>query len=166
MTLPELESVADLAGRLPPDAGRLLALDVGRKTIGLALSDPQRVVATPLATRQRAKFAADAQHLAAIVQARGVAALVVGMPLHLGGEEGRRAQSTRDFCRELAGRAELFAPAAPPLLLADERLSSAAAEDALRASGAGQRERQQRIDSHAATWFLQAVLDQLAATAE
>src|SRR5690606_19294426 len=90
----------ELCAALAPGT-RLLGLDVGKKTIGLALSDATLTVATPIATIKRGKFAADAARLSALIAERGVGGLVIGLPINMDGTEGRRAQSTRQFARNL-----------------------------------------------------------------
>ena len=99
---------------------RLLGLDLGEKTIGLALSDRLLTVATPFETLKRGKFSADAAIIEAIVTAQGVGGLVIGLPINMDGSEGPSAQSARAFARNFAARPEL------PIMLWDERLSTAA----------------------------------------
>jgi putative Holliday junction resolvase len=123
-----------LAGLLPPRA-RLLGLDLGTKTIGLALSDVERRIATPLATIERTKFSKDAERLLADVKRFDVFALILGLPLNMDGSEGPRVQATRAFLRNLAPLCDL------PVAFWDERLSTAAvhrsliAHDASRSTG-------------------------------
>ena len=119
--MPSGHQLDDLASRLPPKAP-LLGFDVGARTIGVAISDVTRRVASPLRTITRSRFQADAREILAIAEAENAAALVVGLPLLLNGEEGRRAQSTRAFARNLAGLG------APPIVFWDERFSTAAVE--------------------------------------
>ena len=137
----------------PP--ARLLGLDVGRKTIGLALSDVTCTIASGLATLRREKFSADAARLLALAQEHGVGGLVVGLPLNLDGTEGPAAQSTRAFARNLAARTPL------PILLWDERLSTVAAERSLLEADASRRRRAAVIDKVAATLILQGALYRL-----
>jgi len=144
--------------RLQPEA-RLLGLDVGTKTIGLALSDVTRSIATPYETIRRTKFTADAKTLAAIVAKEGVGGLVIGLPLNLDGSEGPRAQSTRAFARNLAGHVEV------PMAFWDERLSTAAVERHLIEADASRKRRAQVIDRMAAAYILQGALDRLRALA-
>jgi putative holliday junction resolvase len=144
--------------RLQPEA-RLLGLDVGTKTIGLALSDVTRSIATPYETIRRTKFTADAKDLAAIVAKEGVGGLVIGLPLNLDGSEGPRAQSTRAFARNLAGHVEV------PMAFWDERLSTAAVERHLIEADASRKRRAQVIDRMAAAYILQGALDRLRALA-
>ncbi len=144
--------------RLQPEA-RLLGLDVGTKTIGLALSDVTRSIATPYETIRRTKFTADAKALAAIVAKEGVGGLVIGLPLNLDGSEGPRAQSTRAFARNLAGHVDV------PMAFWDERLSTAAVERHLIEADASRKRRAQVIDRMAAAYILQGALDRLRALA-
>src|SRR5438552_1952955 len=103
-----------------PASGALMGLDLGTKTIGLAISDAGRRIASPLLTIRRTKFKADAEVLLEHVRANGVAALVLGLPLNMDGSEGPRVQSTRAFAKNLAGLTAL------PIFFWDERLSTAA----------------------------------------
>ena len=118
MTVAPLVAIEDLPPLLAREA-RLLGLDVGTKTIGLALSDVTRSVATPYHTVRRTKFTEDAKAIAAAIAEHDVGALVIGLPLNLDGSEGPRAQSTRAFARNLA------ALVAVPIIFWDERLSTA-----------------------------------------
>lgn len=134
---------------------RLLGLDVGSKTIGLALSDVSRTIATALSTIERRKFTLDARHLLAIAAEHAVGAMVIGLPINLDGTEGPRAQSTRAFMRSLA-------PLSPvPLVFWDERLSTQAAERTLLEADASRKRRSEVIDKMAAAFILQGCLDRL-----
>ncbi len=135
--------------------GRLLGLDLGTKTIGLALSDVERRLASPLDTIRRVKFTADVERLAAAVRRFEVAGLVVGLPLNMDGTEGPRAQSTRAFVRQIAG------PLPLPVCFWDERLSTAAVTRALIAQDASRAKRSEVVDRMAAAYILQGVLDRL-----
>lgn len=135
--------------------GRLLGIDLGTKTIGLALSDVTRLVASPLETLRRTKFAADAQRLVGIAAAHGVAGLVLGLPSNLDGSSGPRVQATRAFARNFNGVSLL------PILLWDERLTTQAAERALLEADASRRRRAEVIDKVAAALILQGALDRL-----
>ena len=146
--------IEDLALRLQPEA-RLLGLDVGTKTIGLALSDVTRSIATPYETLRRAKFTADAKKIAEIVTKEGVGGLVIGLPINLDGSEGPRAQSTRAFARNLAVHV------AVPMAFWDERLSTAAVERHLIEADASRKRRAEVIDRMAAAYILQGALDRL-----
>ena len=103
-----------------PSGKRLMGLDVGTKTIGLALSDPRRVIATPLETIRRRRFRDDMARLFALIDTRDVSGLVIGLPLTLAGTDGPRTQSVRQFARNLIALRDL------PVVLWDERLSTAA----------------------------------------
>jgi putative holliday junction resolvase len=151
---PQLISLEHLPERLLPGQ-RLLGLDVGSKTIGLALSDVSRTIATALSTIERRKFTLDARQLLAIATEHAVGALVIGLPVNLDGTEGPRAQSTRAFMRSLAPLSEL------PLVFWDERLSTQAAERTLLEADASRKRRAEVIDKMAAAFILQGCLDRL-----
>jgi putative holliday junction resolvase len=148
MALPELFSL------LKRDE-RLLGLDVGTKTIGLALSDVMRRIATPLETIRRTKFTNDAGKLLAFAEEYGVGGLIIGLPINLDGSEGPRAQSTRAFARNLGPLTGL------PMAFWDERLSTAAAERALLEADASRKRRGELIDKMAAAYILQGALDRI-----
>ncbi len=152
MSAPIHEDVAALA----ETRGALMGLDLGTKTIGIALSDGLRIGATAHETIRRTKFAADAARLREIVADRAVAGIVLGLPRNMDGSEGPRCQSTRAFARNLAGVLPL------PIALWDERLSTVAAEQALLAADASRARRRQVIDKVAAAVILQGALDRLA----
>lgn len=139
-----------------PRHGPLIGLDLGDKTIGVAISDTRRSVASPLQTIRRRKFTLDAAALMALVQARGVVGLVLGLPLNMDGSEGKRCQSTRAFARNLAGLTDM------PIGFWDERLSTVAAERALLEADTSRRRRGEVIDHVAASFILQGFLDRLA----
>ena len=135
---------------------RLIGIDLGTKTIGLALSDVERRLATPFETIRRGKFQADAARLAAIAEQFDAAAFVIGLPLNMDGSEGPRVQATRAFIRGMA-------PVTPlPFVLWDERLSSAAVERALVEQDVSRAKRAAVIDRMAAAYILQGALDRLA----
>jgi putative holliday junction resolvase len=134
---------------------RLIGIDVGTKTLGLALSDVNRTIASGLETIRRTKFRADADHLLALATRHGVGGLVIGLPLNLDGTEGPRAQSTRSFQRSLAQLTDL------PMMFWDERLSTAAAERTLLEGDASRRRRAEVIDKMAATIILQTAMDRM-----
>lgn len=145
----------DFAAALP--RGRaLVGLDLGERTIGVAVSDSLRGVASPLETLRRSKFAADAAHLLEIASARAVCGLVIGLPLNMDGSEGPRAQSTRAFARNLSRLTDL------PIAFWDERLSTVAAERALLEADTSRARRKEVIDHVAAGYILQGALDRLA----
>ena len=139
---------------LAPEA-RLLGLDVGTKTIGLALSDVTRSIATPYETIRRTKFTSDAKILVDIVGKMEVGGLIIGLPINLDGSEGPRAQSTRAFARNLAKHIDL------PMAFWDERLSTAAVERHLIEAGASRKRRAEVVDRMAAAYILQGALDRL-----
>jgi putative Holliday junction resolvase len=138
------------------DAGSpLMGLDVGTKTVGIALSDVTRMIASGLTTLARTKFAADARALLDLAARHRIGGFVIGLPVNLDGSDGPSAQSTRAFARSLARLTPL------PILLWDERLSTAAAERALLEADMSRRRRAQVIDKVAATLILQSALDRL-----
>jgi putative Holliday junction resolvase len=139
------------------DSARLVGLDLGGKTIGIALGTLSVGIATPLRTIRRGRFQEDARDLMRFLEREAIEGIVLGLPLHMDGRPGSRAQATRAFARNL----QAFAP--PPILLFDERLSSAAAADAMRDSGMSRAQREANIDSHAAQVILQDALGRLAA---
>jgi putative Holliday junction resolvase len=147
-----LPSIAALKAQLPRGR-RLLGLDVGTKTIGLALSDTTLVVASPFETIRRGKFAADAGRLAEIVQAQDVGGFVLGLPISLDGSEGPRCQSVRQFARNLAARIDL------PFAFWDERLSTAAVTRTLLEADMSRKRRAETVDKLAAAYILQGALD-------
>ena len=144
----------DYAAALPAH-GALMGLDLGTKTIGVAVSDTMRSVATPLETIRRTKFTADAVAVEALLAARSVVGIVLGLPLNMDGSEGPRLQSTRAFARNLARRIET------PIAFWDERLSTVAAERALLEADASRKRRAAVIDHVAAGYILQGALDRL-----
>jgi putative pre-16S rRNA nuclease len=154
VTVAPLVPIEDLPPLLSREA-RLLGLDVGTKTIGVALSDATRSVATPYHTVRRTKFTADARLIEAAIAEHGVGAVVIGLPLNLDGSEGPRAQSTRAFARNLAARIVV------PILFWDERLSTAAVERHLIEADASRKRRAEVIDRMAAAYILQGALDRL-----
>ncbi len=139
---------------LPP-RGRLLALDHGSKTIGLAISDVERSIASPLDIIRKKKFSADLEQLQRILAEHAVCGLVIGYPLNLDGSEGSRCQSVRAFVRNLEQHIDL------PMLLWDERFSSTAANDAMLEADLSRTSRKDKIDKVAASVFLQSLLDAL-----
>ncbi len=150
--------LADFAAALP-ERGRLLGLDLGEKTIGLAVSDRDRSLASPLETLRRGKFRKDAEALAAIIAEREVAGLVLGLPVNMDGSEGPRCQSTRQFARNLEREAGMTLPVA----VWDERLSTAAVQRLLIDEADMTRARRAEVvDKMAAAYILQGALDALA----
>jgi putative Holliday junction resolvase len=152
MPIVSLEEIAeDLPAR-----GALVGLDLGTKTIGVAASDPDRRLATPVTTVLRQRFGADAERVLALAAERRAVGFVLGLPINMDGSEGPRAQSTRAFARNFAKLTAL------PIALWDERLSTAAVERALIAADASRARRKAVIDQHAAAYILQGALDRLA----
>jgi putative Holliday junction resolvase len=147
--------VAEMRAALP-QGGALLGLDLGTQTIGTAFCDAGWRFSSPGKTLKRGKFGADRQELAALVKERGVAGVVIGLPLNMDGSEGPRSQSSRAYARNVAEALSL------PVLLWDERWSTASAESALIAQDMSRAKRATRIDSAAAAVILQAAIDALA----
>lgn len=137
--------------------GALIGLDLGTKTIGVAVSDPDRRLATGVTTIQRRNFTKDAAELLKISAERACAGFVLGLPINMDGSEGPRAQSTRAFARNFAKLTDLA------IGLWDERLSTAAVERELIANDVSRARRAEVIDEHAAIFILQGALDRLAA---
>ena len=151
-------SIEAFAAALPP-GGRLIGIDVGTKTLGLALSDVSRMIASALETIRRSKFKADAARLLELSSTLGVCGYVVGLPLNLDGTQGPRAQASRAFARNIATLS------GAPILLWDERLTTAEAERMLIQADTSRRRRAEVIDKLAATLILQGSLDRLRAMA-
>jgi putative holliday junction resolvase len=149
-----LADIAVFAMRLAAGQ-RLIGIDLGTKTIGLALTDVTRTIASPFETLPRAKFKADAARLLAHAATHEIGGFVLGLPHNLDGSDGPRAQATRAFARNLNQLSCL------PVLLWDERLSTAAAERTLLEADASRRRRGQVIDKIAATIILQSALDRM-----
>jgi putative holliday junction resolvase len=138
---------------------RLMGLDVGTKTIGLALSDTRRVIASPLETIRRRRFRDDMAHLTALIDHHRVGGLVIGLPLTLAGGDGPRTQSVRQFARNVMVARDL------PTVLWDERLSTAAVEREMIAADMTRKRRGEIVDRVAAAYILQGFLDFLARAA-
>ena len=134
---------------------RLLGLDLGEKTIGLALSDPGHTVASPITTIRRTKFTVDAKELLRIAAERQVGGLVIGLPLNMDGSEGPRCQSVRQFAVNLTKLQDL------PILFWDERLSTVAVERNMIDADMSRAKRAKVVDQAAAAFILQGVLDAL-----
>ncbi len=139
---------------LAPGA-RLLGLDLGEKTIGLALSDTGLTIATPLQTLKRTKFSVDVLTLFALIAEHGVGGLVVGLPLNMDGSEGPSVQSARAFVRNFSAKSEI------PIVMWDERLSTAAVTRTLIDADASRKRRKEVVDKMAAAYILQGALDAL-----
>ena len=147
-------ALGELRRHLTPGE-RLLGLDLGEKTIGVALSDTLLTVATPYVTLKRGKFTADAEKIAAIAVKEGVGGLVVGLPRNMDGSDGPAAQSARAFARNFAARSEL------PIVLWDERLSTAAVQRDMIAADTSRKRRAASVDKVAAAYILQGALEAL-----
>jgi len=139
-----------------PRVAALMGLDLGTRTIGVAVSDTFRSIASPLETVKRRKFTLDADRLTDLAQARSIGGIVLGLPRNMDGSEGPRAQSTRAFARNLSARLDL------PICFWDERLSTMAAERALLEDDTSRARRAAVIDRIAAAYILQGALDRLA----
>jgi putative holliday junction resolvase len=139
-----------------PAGTRLMGLDVGTKTIGLALSDTRRVIATPLETIRRRRFREDMTRLTALIDSHSVGGLVIGLPLTLAGGDGPRTQSVRQFARNLVEFRNL------PVAFWDERLSTAAVTREMIAADLTRKRRGEIVDRVAAAYILQGCLDYLA----
>lgn len=148
--LPLIEAAAHWPAR-----GSLIGLDLGTKTIGVAVSDPDRKLATGIETIQRKSFTADAARLLALAAERNVAGFILGLPINMDGSEGPRAQSTRAFARNFSRLTELA------IGLWDERLSTVAVERELIGMDMSRARRAKVIDEHAAIFILQGALDRL-----
>ena len=148
------DDIADFRAALPPMQA-IAGLDLGEKTIGVAVSDTFLSVATPLETVRRKKFTLDADRLLQIIAARRLGGLILGLPRNMDGSEGPRCQSTRAFARNLSRLTEV------PIGFWDERLSTVAAEKALLEADTTRKRRAEVIDHVAASYILQGVLDRL-----
>lgn len=140
---------------LLPPAGKLLGLDLGTKTIGVAISDGMRYSATPLETIRRTKFTEDANRLLALIAENKVVGLVLGLPLNMDGSEGPRVQSTRAFARNLAQKTPI------PIAFWDERLSTSAVTRMLIEADVRRDTRAEVVDKLAASYILQGALERL-----
>ncbi|MBL9097511.1 MAG: Holliday junction resolvase RuvX [Alphaproteobacteria bacterium] len=151
-TLVIVKTPAELAEALKPGE-RLFGLDLGEKTIGIALTDVLRTVATPLETLARGKFSVDAQKLIDLIKKHNVGGLVIGLPLNMNGTEGPSAQSARAFARNFEGKHPL------PILFWDERLSTTAVTRTLIEADVSRAKRKEVVDKMAASFILQGVLE-------
>ena len=135
--------------------GALLGIDPGTKTFGLAVSDTTRLIATPVETIRRKKFTPDAAKIFALYDERQCSAMVIGYPVNMDGSEGPRSQSVKDFCHNLMNIRDI------PILLWDERLSTAAVTRTLLEADTSRAKRAENVDKLAASYILQGVLDRL-----
>ncbi len=138
-----------------PDGARLMGLDLGTKTIGIATGDHTRTIATPRMTIERTKFQADAKALLEFASKEGIGLIILGLPLNMDGSEGPRAQATRAFARNLAKLTPL------PVVFWDERLSTVAVERAMLEADLSRAKRAAHVDKLAAAFILQGLLDAL-----
>jgi putative Holliday junction resolvase len=148
-------TIEEFAAALPPNRA-IAGLDLGDKTIGVAVSDLRRMVATPIQVIRREKFTLDAARLLALLTERGAAGIVLGLPLNMDGSSGPRVQATQAFARNLEKLTVL------PICYWDERLSTVAAERALLEADTSRKRRKEVIDQVAAGYILQGALDRLA----
>jgi len=155
MSTGNIISVEELA-QLHQHGQRLFGLDLGTKTIGIAVSDGMLQIASSLETIQRSKFSKDVARLKELCEPNKVFALVMGLPLNMDGSEGPRAQATRAFVRNLAQHMDM------PVLLWDERLSTVAAERVMIEADMSRKKRAEKIDAAAAAFILQGALDRMA----
>lgn len=147
-----VRKLADLPAGLAPES-RLLGLDLGTKTIGLALSDVRRTIATPMETIRRSRFTRDAERLAAVIAEHDVGGLVIGLPVNMDGTEGPRCQSVRQFAANILERMEV------EIAFWDERLSTAAVTRTMIEADLSRTRRRQAVDKMAAAYILQGALD-------
>jgi putative Holliday junction resolvase len=150
-----LADIAEFLAALPPNRA-IAGLDLGDKTIGVAVSDLRRQVATPIEVIRREKFTIDAGKLMALLETRGAYGIVLGLPLNMDGSSGPRVQATQAFARNLEKLTAL------PICYWDERLSTVAAERALLEADTSRKRRKEVIDQVAAGYILQGALDRMA----
>ncbi|HTN61877.1 MAG TPA: Holliday junction resolvase RuvX [Devosia sp.] len=148
------EEFANPLANIPP-TGRIMGLDLGSKTIGVAISDGMRYSATPLETIKRTKFTADAIRLDELIAQNAIVAIILGLPLNMDGSEGPRVQSTRAFARSLGQRITL------PIAFWDERLSTSAVTRMMIEADLRRDRRAEVVDKLAASYILQGALDRL-----
>lgn len=154
------DAFEDFAAALPPMSA-LMGLDLGTKTIGVAVSDRIGAVATPLETVKRKKFSADAARLLEIIQARDISGILLGLPRNMDGTEGPRCQSVRQFATNIANHGPP-ALAALPVVFQDERLSTAAVtRGMIEDYDMSRAKRAERVDAAAAAWILESALARL-----
>ena len=149
-------TLEELTSRLPAGS-RLIGIDLGTKTIGLALSDVTHTVGSPLTTIKRTKFGKDAAALFNLCEEHNVGGLVLGLPVNMDGTEGPRAQATRAFARNLANLSDL------PIAFWDERLSTNAVTRTLLEADASRKRRGEVVDKMAAAYILQGALERIRA---
>ena len=137
---------------------RLLSIDLGEKTIGLALSDPERIIASPLVTLHRTRFSKDVETLRALMDEHGIGAIVIGLPLNMDGSEGPRCQSVCQFADNLLEKMDV------PIAFWDERLSTVAVTRTLLEADMSRKRRGEVVDKMAAAYILQGALDRMKET--
>lgn len=147
-------TIEDLKATLPK-LGKLLGLDVGTKTIGLALSDRTRMLATPMKTLVKSKVLINVEELQGVIHAEDVVGLVIGLPLNMNGTEGPRCDSVRDFAKNIGAHIDL------PICFWDERLSTVAATDMMIEADLSRKKQKLLVDKIAASLILQPALDRL-----
>ncbi len=151
MIIASIQEVTTLLSR----HGRLMGLDLGEKTIGVAVSDPGHMIATPITTIRRTKFAEDSKALLKLIDERQVGGLVIGLPLNMDGSEGPRCQSVRQFASNLAKIRDM------PMTFWDERLSTVAVTRDMLFADVSRAKRAKIVDQSAAAFILQGALDSL-----
>lgn len=149
------DDIEDFKSELP-DMTRLIGLDLGTKTIGVALSDSMRSVATPMVVLKKSKLKEDLANLSKIIEQHGISGIVLGLPKNMDGSEGPRCQATRAFARNISE------PLGVPILFWDERLSTAAVERTMIEADTSRKKRAAVVDKAAAAWILQGALDRIA----
>ena len=147
-----IENQEEFTKNLPLE-GRMLGLDVGQTTIGMALSDARRSIASPLSTIERSKFSKDVEKLSSIIATHKICALVIGYPINMDGSKGARAQSTITFVSNISKKIAL------PMLLWDERFSTMAVEKMMIEADMSRQRRAELVDKLAASYMLQGYLD-------
>ncbi len=140
---------------LRESTGALLGVDPGTKTLGLAISDRTRLIATPLETIRREKFGLDAAHLFKVYDENNISGLIMGLPVNMDGSHGPRVQSVKDFCTNLLKLRDL------PIFFWDERLSTMAVTRGMLEADMSRKKRKENVDKLAASYILQGVLDRL-----
>ncbi|MEQ1704770.1 MAG: Holliday junction resolvase RuvX [Rickettsiales bacterium] len=147
-----IENQEEFTKNLPKE-GRILGLDVGQTTIGMALSDVRRTIATPHSTIERGKFSKDVEKLSLVISTHKICALVIGYPINMDGSKGARAQSTITFVSNISKKISL------PMLLWDERFSTMAVEKMMIEADMSRQRRAELVDKLAASYMLQGYLD-------
>lgn len=151
-------SIEALAERLKTGE-QLIGLDVGTKTVGVALSDGLGMAASPIGVVRRKKFGADVAAIFKLAEGRSLGGVVIGLPMHMNGDESPRSQSSRAFARNLVRLTDL------PIALQDERMTTVSAERAMLEADLSRAKRAENIDAVAASYILQATLDRIAVLA-